>query len=90
MELNYVLSAIVLNIANLIFSIYYTKIIIKNHWKSFIKKFYTMMIIRLIIVLVLFIILLKVFNFSELYFSIAFFLSYFVVLIIEILYLNKR
>lgn len=49
-----------------------------------------MVMIRFGTVLVLFFILLKIVKMDEMYLGLTFILSYFAVLIIEILYLNKR
>jgi len=90
MELISALTAIGINLANLIFSLIYTEKIINQSWRDFVRKFYTMMMIRLAIIISLFFILLKVFKMSELYLSLTFIITYFIVLIVEILYLNKR
>lgn len=62
----------------------------KYKWRDFIKKFYLMMLLRFTIILSLFFYFLKILKMDELALSLTFILSYFIVLIIEILYLNKR
>lgn|GEM_PF-4439744 len=90
MELVSILAALIMNTVNLMVSIFYVKRIINDNWRTFVRKFYTMMIIRFAIVLILFFVFLKIFKMDELYLGLTFILSYFIVLIIEILYLNKR
>ncbi len=90
MELISVLSALLVNLINLLVSILYTNRIMKYKWRDFIKKFYLMMLLRFTIILSLFFYFLKILKMDELALSLTFILSYFIVLIIEILYLNKR
>lgn len=90
MEIISVLIAILINLVNLVFSIKYMNRIMRQNWKDFMKKFYLMMAIRFIIILGIFFVLIKIIKMDELYLSLTFILSYFVVIIIEILYLNKR
>lgn len=90
MELLSVLIALVINAVNLFISLRIIKRIINQKWSSFIKKFFIMMIVRLFVVIILFFILLKVFKLSEFYLSFTFIITYFVLLMYEILYLNKR
>ena len=90
MELLSFLTALIMNIANLAFSLYYINRIMAKDWKTFVTRFYTMMMIRFAVVLTLFFILLIWVKMDELYLSLTFILSYFIVLIVEILYLNKR
>jgi len=90
LEIISVLIAILINLVNLVFSIKYMNRIMRQNWKDFMKKFYLMMAIRFIIILGIFFVLIKIIKMDELYLSLTFILSYFVVIIIEILYLNKR
>lgn len=85
-----IITAIILNIINALFSLYYIKRIIQYKWVDFIQKFYLMMIIRFILFISLMFCFFKYLKFDTFAFAITFILIYFIILIFEIIFIHKR
>jgi len=83
-------TAVILNSLNAIISLIYIKWIMKKKWQTFMELFYLMVVLRFIVSLGLMFWFFKFLKFDIFVFSITFILSYFVLLMIEILYINKR
>lgn len=82
--------AILINILNGLISILFFKKIIRKKWDKFIRYFYTAIIIRFFLLILLMFWFFKFLKFDIFVFSISFILSYFIILIFEILYINER
>lgn len=66
------------------------KIMKKRDWKDFVSKFYGMLTAKFIISVIAIVLLIKFSGFDPAVFAVSFVLSYFLALIVEILYINKR
>jgi len=86
-----ILTAIIINIIGAFIVIRRLDYIIKQkEWQDFVSKFYGMLTIKFIIFVVIIVAVIKFSGFDQAVFALSFVMSYFLALIFEILYINKR
>lgn len=86
-----ILTAIAINLIGAVIAIKRLDYIIKQkEWQDFVSKFYGMLTIKFVIFVVVIVAIIKFSGFDQAAFALSFVMSYFLALIVEILYINKR
>ncbi len=86
-----ILAAIAINLIGAVIVIKRLDYVLKQkEWVDFVGKFYGMLAIKFIIFVIIIVTVIKFSGFDQAVFALSFVVSYFLALIIEILYINKR